>query len=158
MSVILCTAATFAKKNSCLVAGIISFDTAGLPLLIFRIYCPKILTLISVTLSHINDAASSKLQWRTWSCYQQINEHTPLCKLLVSVNYFSFWSRWCCFKSIHRLLPRIIGWKPKTGTRAYGVSKLTWWKNCFPKHHVSKSLVDNALYCIRWSVEWRKSN
>ena len=74
MSVILCTAATFAKKNSCLVAGIISFDTAGLPLLIFRIYCPKILTLISVTLSHINNVASSKLQWRIWSCYQQINQ------------------------------------------------------------------------------------
>ena len=36
----LCTRATFAKKSSCLVAGIVSFDTAGLHLLIFRILEP----------------------------------------------------------------------------------------------------------------------
>ena len=37
MSVILFTGATFVKKNSCLVARIVSFDTAGLHLLTFRI-------------------------------------------------------------------------------------------------------------------------
>ena len=34
----LCTGATFVKKNSCLVARIVSFDTAGLHLLTFRIF------------------------------------------------------------------------------------------------------------------------
>ena len=37
MSVMLCTGATFVKKNSCLVARIVSFDTVGLHLLTFRI-------------------------------------------------------------------------------------------------------------------------
>ena len=32
MSVMLCTAATFLKKNSCVVAKIASFDTIGLPI------------------------------------------------------------------------------------------------------------------------------
>ena len=37
MSVMLCTGATFVKKNSFLLARIVSFDTAGLHLLTFRI-------------------------------------------------------------------------------------------------------------------------
>ena len=37
MPVMLFTGATFVKKNSCLVARIVSFDTAGLHLLNFRI-------------------------------------------------------------------------------------------------------------------------
>ena len=37
MSVMLCTGATIVKKNSCLVARKVSFDTAGLNLLTFRI-------------------------------------------------------------------------------------------------------------------------
>ena len=37
MSEILCTGATFVKKNSCLVGIIVSFDTAGLHVLTFRI-------------------------------------------------------------------------------------------------------------------------
>ena len=53
MSVMLCTGATFVKKNSCLVAKIVSFDIAGLHLTASA--RPKILSLISVTLSHIND-------------------------------------------------------------------------------------------------------
>ena len=40
MSVIVCTGANFVKKNSCLVARIASFDTAGLHLLTFRILEP----------------------------------------------------------------------------------------------------------------------
>ena len=36
MSVILSTGATFVKKNSCLIARIVLFDTAGLHLLTFR--------------------------------------------------------------------------------------------------------------------------
>ena len=40
MSVILCTRTTFVKKNSCLVARIVSFNTAGLHLLTFRILEP----------------------------------------------------------------------------------------------------------------------
>ena len=60
MPVMLCTGATFVKKNSCLVARIASFDTAGLHLLTFRILEPypskdPSESLISVTLSHIND-------------------------------------------------------------------------------------------------------
>ena len=40
MSVMLCTWAFFVKKNSCLVARIVSFDTVGLPLFTFRILEP----------------------------------------------------------------------------------------------------------------------
>ena len=40
MSVILSTGATVAKKNSCLVARIVSFGTVGLHLLTFRILEP----------------------------------------------------------------------------------------------------------------------
>ena len=42
MSVMLCTGATFVKKNSCLVGRIISFDTVGLHLVTFPILEPKI--------------------------------------------------------------------------------------------------------------------
>ena len=40
MSVMLCTGVTFVKKNSCLAARILSFDTVGLNLLPFRILEP----------------------------------------------------------------------------------------------------------------------
>ena len=53
----LCTGATFAKKNSCVIARIVSFDTVGLHLLTFSIpepSPPKIFHLISVDLSHIS--------------------------------------------------------------------------------------------------------
>ena len=40
MSVMLCTEATFVKKNSCLVSRIVSFDTVGLHILTFRILEP----------------------------------------------------------------------------------------------------------------------
>ena len=40
MSVMLCTGATFVKKNSCLVARVVPFDTVGLHLLTFRILDP----------------------------------------------------------------------------------------------------------------------
>ena len=50
MSVMLCARATFAKKNSYLVARIVSFNTVGLHLLTFRILEPypskDILTLV----------------------------------------------------------------------------------------------------------------
>ena len=58
MSEMLFPGATFVKINSCLVARIVSFDTAGLHLLTFRIlepYPSKDMSLISVTLSHISD-------------------------------------------------------------------------------------------------------
>ena len=52
MPVMFCTGATFVKKNSCLVARIISFDTVGLHLLTFRILEPypskDILTLMAL--------------------------------------------------------------------------------------------------------------
>ena len=51
------TEATFVKKNSCLVARIISFGTAGLLLLAFRILEPYPSSLVTVTLSRINDIA-----------------------------------------------------------------------------------------------------
>ena len=40
MAVMLCTGATFVKKDSCLVARIVPFDTVGLHLLTFRILEP----------------------------------------------------------------------------------------------------------------------
>ena len=40
MPVLLCTEALFVKKNSCLVVGIVPFDTTGLHLLTFRILEP----------------------------------------------------------------------------------------------------------------------
>ena len=40
ISVMLCTGVTFVKKNSCLLARIVSFDTADLHLLPFRILEP----------------------------------------------------------------------------------------------------------------------
>ena len=57
MPVMLCTVAKFAKKNSGLVARIVPYYTAGLHLLTFHLLghtLPKILHLVSVTLSHIN--------------------------------------------------------------------------------------------------------
>ena len=51
MSVMLCTGAIFVKKNSCLVARILLFDTVGLHQLSFRIelYPSKgILTLMAL--------------------------------------------------------------------------------------------------------------
>ena len=38
ISIMLCTGAAFVKKNFCLVAGIVSFDTAGLHLHIYFPY------------------------------------------------------------------------------------------------------------------------
>ena len=52
-SVMLCTGATFVKKNSCLVAKIVSFDTAGLHLLTFRILEPYPSKDIELDLSHV---------------------------------------------------------------------------------------------------------
>ena len=52
MSVMLCTGVIFVKKNFCLVARIVSFDTVGVHLLTFSIlepYPPKdILTLMAL--------------------------------------------------------------------------------------------------------------
>ena len=53
MSVMLCTGATFVKKNSCLVARIVSFDTVGLHLLTFRILEPYPSKDIELDLSHV---------------------------------------------------------------------------------------------------------
>ena len=49
----LCTGATFVKKNSCLVARIVSFDTAGLHLLTFPILEPYASKNIELDLSHV---------------------------------------------------------------------------------------------------------
>ena len=53
MSVMLCTGATFVKKNSCLVARIVPFDTVGLHLLTFRILEPYPSKDIALDLSHV---------------------------------------------------------------------------------------------------------
>ena len=53
MSVMLCTGATFVKKNSCLVARIVSFDTVGLHLLTFRIFELYPYKDIELDLSHV---------------------------------------------------------------------------------------------------------
>ena len=54
MPVILCTRATFVKKNPCLVARIVSFDTAGLhTFCILEPYQSKDIELdISLVISH----------------------------------------------------------------------------------------------------------
>ena len=52
MLVILCTGATFVMKNPCLVARIISFNTAGLHILTFCILEPYLSKDIELNLSH----------------------------------------------------------------------------------------------------------
>ena len=52
MSVMLCTGATFVKKNSCPVARIVSFDTAGGHLLTSRVLKPYPSKNIELDLSH----------------------------------------------------------------------------------------------------------
>ena len=52
MSVMLWAGANFVKKNSCLVARIVSFDIAGLQLLTFRILEPYPFK-IELDLSHV---------------------------------------------------------------------------------------------------------
>ena len=53
MSVMLCTGATFVKINFSQVARIISFDTAGLHLLAFRVLDPYLSKDIEFDLSHV---------------------------------------------------------------------------------------------------------
>ena len=53
MLVMLCTRAAFVKKNSCLVARIVSFDTAGLHLLTFHILEPYPSKDTELDLSHV---------------------------------------------------------------------------------------------------------
>ena len=53
MSAMLCTGATFVRKNSFLVARIVPFDTAGLHLLTFRILEPYPPKDIVLDLSHV---------------------------------------------------------------------------------------------------------
>ena len=53
MSVMLCTGATFVKKNSCLVARIVSFDTVGLHLLTLPILEPYPSKHVALYLSHV---------------------------------------------------------------------------------------------------------
>ena len=53
MSVMLCTRATFVKKNCCLVVNVVLFDTAGLCLLTFRSLEPYPSKDIELDLSHI---------------------------------------------------------------------------------------------------------
>ena len=53
MLVMLFAGATFVKKNSCLVARIVGFDTAGLHLLTFRILEPYPSKDIEVEVSHV---------------------------------------------------------------------------------------------------------
>ena len=53
MSVMLCIGAHFVKKNSCLVARIVSFDTAGLHLFTSRVLEPYASKDIDLDLSHV---------------------------------------------------------------------------------------------------------
>ena len=53
MSVMLCTGPNFGKKNSCLVAGIVPYYTAGLHLLTFHILEPYPSKDIALGLSHV---------------------------------------------------------------------------------------------------------
>ena len=53
MSIMLCTEAIFVNKNFCLVARIVSFDTAGLHLLTFRILEAYSSKDVELDLSHV---------------------------------------------------------------------------------------------------------
>ena len=53
MSVMFCTEPTFVKKNFCLVARIVTFDTAGLHLLTVGILEPYLSKDIDLDLSHV---------------------------------------------------------------------------------------------------------
>ena len=53
MSVMVCMGAAFVKKNSCLVARIVSFDTAGLHLLTFRILELYLSKDVALDFSHV---------------------------------------------------------------------------------------------------------
>ena len=53
MSVMLCTGPNFGKKNSCLVAGIVPYYTAGLYLLTLHILEPYPSKYTALGLSHI---------------------------------------------------------------------------------------------------------
>ena len=53
MSVMLCAGVTFVRKNSCLVARIVLFDTAGLHLLTFFILEPCPPKDFELDLSHV---------------------------------------------------------------------------------------------------------
>ena len=53
MLVMLFTGAAFVKKNSCLVATIVLFDTAGLHLLSFHVLEPYLSKDIELDLSHV---------------------------------------------------------------------------------------------------------
>ena len=70
----LCSGVTFVKKNYCLIPRIVSFDTLGLHLLTFRILepfrRPKIMSLISVTLSHITDVIILPSSYVLFECFQ----------------------------------------------------------------------------------------
>ena len=54
MSALVCTEATFVRKNSCLVSRIVPFDTVGLHLLTFRVLEPYPSEDIALELSHAN--------------------------------------------------------------------------------------------------------
>ena len=57
MSVMLCTGATFLKKHSCPVARIVSFDTAGLYLLTFRVcacVCVSVCVCVCLPANHLD--------------------------------------------------------------------------------------------------------
>ena len=69
MSVVLCMGANFAKKNSCLVARIFLYYTAGLHLLTFHILDPS-LHLVSVMLSQINGIITVHLKFYLNQCFQ----------------------------------------------------------------------------------------
>ena len=49
----ICTGATFVKENSCLLARIVLFNTAGLHLLTFRILEPYLSKDIELDTSHV---------------------------------------------------------------------------------------------------------
>ena len=53
ISLMLCTGSNFAKKNSCLVARIVPYYTAGLHLLTFHILEPYLSKDIALGLSHV---------------------------------------------------------------------------------------------------------
>ena len=91
------TGATFVKKNSCLVARVASFHTAGLPLFTFSILEPCTSKDIELDLSHvisINDGIIVPFSLLTCAFNLLTRAfNLPICAFNLATNAFSFLTR-----------------------------------------------------------------
>ena len=81
MSVILCTGATFVKKNSCPVARRVSFDTASMHLLTFRVLEPYLSKDIELDLSHVSHINDVIIVASNYVLFESILPSFPAAKI-----------------------------------------------------------------------------